>query len=264
MDLLINTFAFLFGAVVGSFLNVCIYRLPRRLSVVSPPSHCPKCQAPVAWFDNLPLVSFLTLRGKCRKCRAPIPFRYFLVELTSALLWLVLWIAYGPSWLFAVSILFFSLLFIAIITDLETGLIPDKLNVFGMASGLALGAFFPGAFAETLWFRGLIASGLGLLVGGGILLATGVIGTWAFKKDSMGGGDVKLLAMIGSFLGWKSVILVFFTAPFLALPVALYSRFLKKEETIPYGPFLAFAAIFHFFYGRLVWNFLVLGTVLKN
>lgn len=201
----------------------------------------------------------MILRGKCRKCTASIPFRYFLVELTSALLWLVLWLTYGPSWLFAVGVLFFSLLLVAIITDLETGLIPDRLNFFGMASGLALSALYPGSFGETLWFRGLLSSGLGLLVGGGILLGTGLVGTWVFKKESMGGGDVKLLAMIGSFLGWKSAILVFFTAPFLALPVALYSRLFKKEETFPYGPFLAFAAIFHFFFGRLVWNSLGLS-----
>jgi len=239
--------------VVGSFLNVCIYRLPRGLSIVSPPSHCPQCQAPVAWFDNLPLLSFLILRGKCRKCSVSILFRYFLVELASASLWLALWLIYGPSRLFVISIPFFSLLFVAIITDLETGLIPDRLNIFGMALGLALSVFFPTLFGETLWLRGLASSCLGLLAGGGMLLGTGVLGTWVFKKDSMGGGDVKLLAMIGSFLGWQSVILVFFTAPLLALPAALYCRFKKKEETIPYGPFLALAAIFYFFFGRLVW-----------
>jgi len=259
MILIYSIFAFLFGTVVGSFLNVAIHRLPQGLSVVAPPSHCPHCKTPIRWFDNLPLLSFIALKGKCRHCGATISSRYFLVELLSGILWLSLWMVYGFSWIFAAGIIFFSLLLVALVTDRETGLIPDKVTFFGMGAGLLLSALSPGSFGETSWFWGLSSSFLGLLVGGSLILAIGTVGTWVFKKDSMGGGDVKLMAMIGSFLGWQSVILVFFTAPFFALPAALYSRFFKKEETIPYGPFLALAAMVHFFCGRLLWHLLGLS-----
>ena len=249
-------FVFAVGAIVGSFLNVCIYRLPRDLSVVLPRSFCPQCKASIPWYENIPLVSYLLLRGRCFRCRRPIAFRYFLVELTTAGIAWFLWQRYGLSAEFVASAIFFAMILVATLTDFETGLIPDQITITGMIAGLALSVTGHGHFAQTLWYQKLLASAAGLLAGGGILLLTGWLGKLVFRKDSMGGGDVKLLAMIGAFVGVTKVSLIFFLAPFPALPFALWQRFMKKEETIPFGPFLALAGAFIFIEGDVALNFL--------
>jgi leader peptidase (prepilin peptidase)/N-methyltransferase len=245
------------GAAIGSFLNVCIYRLPRGLSLLAPSSSCPHCGAKIAWRDNIPLLSFWLLRARCRHCKEVISFRYFFVELVSALGWLALWLTYGLSGYFFTSGIFLSLLFVVILTDGETGLIPDAVTIPGMIAGLAASVLDPALFRETIWYRGLLSSGTGLLAGGVLLWLAGFLGRLVFKKDSMGGGDIKLLAMIGSFIGWQKVLLTFFTAPFLALPFALYARFARREATLPYGPFLALAAALQFFFGNTFISYLL-------
>ncbi len=249
-------FVFAAGAIVGSFLNVCIYRMPRDLSIVLPRSFCPHCKAMIPWYENIPLVSYLLLRGKCFRCRAPIAFRYFLVELTTAGIAWFLWQRYGLSAEFAASTIFFATIIVVTMTDFETGLIPDEITITGMIAGLALSVTGHGHFAQTLWYEKLLASGAGLLAGGGILLLVGWLGKLVFRKDAMGGGDVKLLAMVGAFVGVTKVGLIFLIAPFPALPFALWQRFVKKEETIPFGPFLALASAFIFMEGDRVLNFL--------
>jgi leader peptidase (prepilin peptidase) / N-methyltransferase len=249
-------FVFAIGAIVGSFLNVCIHRMPRDLSIVLPRSFCPKCKAMIPWYENIPLVSYLLLRGKCFRCRRPIAIRYFFVELTTAGIAWFLWQRYGLTAEFVTSTIFFAMLIVATMTDFETGLIPDQITVTGMILGVALSVTGHGHFPQTLWYQKLLASGAGLLAGGGILLLVGWLGKLVFRKDSMGGGDVKLLAMIGAFVGVTKVGLIFFLAPFPALPFALWQRFVKKEETIPFGPFLALAGAFIFVEGDAVLNFL--------
>ncbi|MFA7255250.1 MAG: prepilin peptidase [Candidatus Omnitrophota bacterium] len=249
-------FVFIVGAIVGSFLNVCIHRMPRDLSIVFPRSFCPQCKGQIPWYHNIPLVSYLLLRGKCFRCRRPIAFRYFFVELTTALIALVLWQRYGLSAEFVAGAIFFAMIIVATMTDFETGLIPDEITITGMIAGLALSVTGHGHFPEALWYQKFLASAVGLLAGGGVLLLTGWLGKLVFRKDSMGGGDVKLLAMIGAFIGVTKVGLVFFLAPFPALPFALWQRFVKKEETIPFGPFLAFAGAFMFIEGDVVLKFL--------
>lgn len=249
-------FVFATGAIVGSFLNVCIYRMPRELSVVFPRSFCPHCKVKIPWYENIPMVSYLLLRGKCFRCRRPIAFRYFLVELATALSAWFLWQRYGLSAEFVTSAIFFAMILVVTMTDFETGLIPDLITIPGMIAGLALSVTGHGHFVQTLWYQKLFASLSGLLAGGGILLLTGWLGKLVFRKDSMGGGDVKLLAMAGAFMGMPKVGIVFLLAPFPALPFAIWQRFVKKEETIPFGPFLAFAAAFIFMEGDVFLNFL--------
>jgi leader peptidase (prepilin peptidase) / N-methyltransferase len=248
-------FVFAAGAIIGSFLNVCIYRMPRDLSIVLPRSFCPHCKIMIPWYENIPLVSYLLLRGKCFRCRRPISIRYFLVELTTAVGAWLLWQRYGLSAEFAVSAIFLAMILVATMTDFETGLIPDEITITGMILGLALSVTGHGHFGQTLWYQKFLASLAGLLAGGGILILTGWLGKLVFRKDSMGGGDVKLLAMIGAFVGVTKVGLIFLLAPFPALPFAFWQRFVKKEETIPFGPFLALAAALVFMEGDAVLNF---------
>jgi leader peptidase (prepilin peptidase)/N-methyltransferase len=246
-------FVFAFGAIVGSFLNVCIYRMPRDLSIVLPRSFCPHCKAQIPWYENIPLLSYLLLRGRCFRCRRPITIRYFLVELATGSIAAFLWNRYGLSAEFIAGAIFFAMIIVATMTDFETGLIPDQITVPGMLLGLALSVTGHGHF-EGLWYQKLLGSLYGLLAGGGVLLLIGWLGKLIFRKDSMGGGDVKLLAMIGAFVGLTKVGLIFFLAPFPALPFAIWQRFVKKEETIPFGPFLALAGAFVFMEGDAILN----------
>ena len=252
MSLIAGFFVFAFGAAIGSFLNVCIYRLPREESIVRPASRCPHCLKAVAWYDNIPLVSFAMLGGKCRHCRKGIAWRYFWVELVNGLLWLFLWKMYGGSWFFAAGAILFSILLVVSVIDLETGLIPDKLSIPGIVTGLILSTIHPALQGKIVWTEGLLQSALGVLTGGGVLFLTGLLGNWIFKKESMGGGDVKLLAMLGAFLGVKDTVLTFLLAPFAAMPLALYIKFIRKVETIPYGPFLALAGACLFLFGEKI------------
>lgn len=252
MDSITLWFVFVFGAILGSFLNVCIYRMPRDLSVVLPRSFCPHCKAKIPWYENIPLLSYLLLRGRCFRCRRPIAIRYFFVELTTATLALLLWKRYGLSAEFVASAIFFVMIIVATMTDFETGLIPDQITIPGMILGLAFSVTGHGHFDQAFWYQRLLASAAGLLAGGGVLLLVGWLGKLVFRKDSMGGGDVKLLAMIGAFVGLTPVGLVFLLAPFPALPFAIWQRFVKKEETIPFGPFLALAGALVFMEGNAI------------
>lgn len=243
-------FIFLMGVCVGSFLNVCIHRFPREESVSKGRSKCTQCGTQINWYDNIPLFSYLILRGKCRSCGKGFSFRYFLVELLTGSTWFFLWKFYGEeSPFFWVGIVLFSILIGVTFTDLETGYIPDKFTFPGMGVGVVLSALFPMIHGETVWYHGLKSSAIGLLAGGGVILVMGLIGNVIFKKDTMGGGDIKLMAVLGAFLGMNKAVMVFFISPTIALPFALFTRLVKKEETIPYGPFIALAGAWAFLYG---------------
>ncbi|MSR77851.1 MAG: prepilin peptidase [Candidatus Omnitrophica bacterium] len=246
---MVDFFIFILGICIGSFLNVCIHRIPREESVVQGRSKCTQCGKQIAWYDNFPMVSYLVLRAKCRSCGKRFSFRYFLVEFLTGFLWLYLWKLCGPSPLFGAGIVLFSILVSVTFTDLETGYIPDKLTLPGMLVGLGFSAVFPSLLQQTFWAQGLMRSCVGLLAGGGILLLLGLAGNFIFKKETMGGGDIKLLAMLGAFLGIGKVLFVFFMAPMLSVPFALYTKLIKKEETMPFGPFIAAAGALAFIYG---------------
>ncbi len=249
-------FIFLLGLCFGSFLNVCIHRLPREQSIVVPASQCPQCKHSIAWYDNIPLVSFIILKAKCRHCAAPISIRYFLIELATGFLWLSLFMEFGWTAAFVAGVILISILLAVSVIDLETGLIPDRLTFPGMAAGVVAAGIAPGLLNQNVWYLGILYSALGLVIGGGILWLTAVLAKLVFRKESMGGGDIKLLAMIGAFVGAGKTVMVFFLAPFAALPFALYMKYVRKSETIPYGPYLAISGAVVFCFGDTLLSFL--------
>ena len=247
------------GAIVGSFLNVCIYRLPRGESIISPPSRCPNCEARIRWHDNIPVISYMVLKGRCRACGEKISARYVLVELVTALLFLALFIAFGPSAKFAAYAALGGSLIIATFVDFEIQEIPDEVSIFGLVAGFGFALMFPSLFGEAARFKAFWASLWGALVGGASIYIIGYLVEIVFKKEAMGGGDVKLLAMIGSFLGWKLVILTFFVAPVFGSIVGVILKIREGRQTIPYGPYLSLAALISIFWGERILKLLFYG-----
>lgn len=255
---LISVFVFALGTVFGSFFNVCIHRLPREESIIWPSSHCPSCRNTIAWYDNIPILSVLLLKGRCRHCGAQIALRYFIVELITGFFYLWIWFYFGFTAQAFVCAVLFSLLLIATVVDLEHQIIPDEVSLGGLAAGVLLSTLMPSIHGETIWWRSLLHSLAGALMGGAIIYATGVVGSFIFRKEAMGGGDVKLLAMLGAFLGWKKVILAFFLAPVLALPLGLF-LLVKRVRVIAYGPFLSLAGWVCFLWGDKIINWYFVG-----
>ncbi len=237
---------FLGGLAVGSFLNVCIYRLPRRVSVVFPPSHCPACKGRIMPWDNVPILSFVILRGRCRSCGAPIHWRYPTVEFLGGALSAACYMAFGLSFHFAVYYAFVCAMVVVAFVDLEFQIIPDEISLPFLAIGLA--ASF---FSQLGWRSSL----LGILVGGGTLVVFALFYLKITNTEGMGAGDFKLAAMIGAFLGWKLVLVVILLASLagalVGLALILFFR-LGRKTPIPFGSFLAPAAIFALFFGNLI------------
>lgn len=235
---------FLFGLVVGSFLNVCIHRLPRDASLIRPASHCPHCRTALRIRENIPLLSFLWLRGKCRACGTPISWRYPLVEISNAAGYLLLAWIFGIGVTTAVYALLFSALLVVTLIDFEHQIIPDEITLPGMALGLIA--------AATILPPGLINATVALLVGGGLFYLAALMSRWILRRDGMGGGDIKLIAMIGAFLGVRGMLLTIFLG---ALTGALFGTvqivFLGQQRgvPIPFGPFLALGALISLLFG---------------
>ncbi len=259
---------FLFGACIGSFLNVCVYRIPRDESVVTPRSHCPHCGKLIAWYDNVPVLSYLLLRAKCRHCGERISPRYMLIELLVAVLFTLIWLLYGllnrggSYWMILdpripVYWLAMAGLVVATFVDFEHYIIPDRISVGGVAAGLLLSALVPEMHGEHSRISAFEASVIGALAGGGLLWGVGFIGKLALKKEAMGMGDVKLLAAIGAFLGWQAVLFTVIVSSFAGSAVgisliALGGR--KWQSRIPYGPYIALGAMFWMLWGRDWWG----------
>ncbi|MDD2540128.1 MAG: prepilin peptidase [Desulfuromonadaceae bacterium] len=240
-----SLFVFVFGMVVGSFLNVCICRMPKDESIVSPPSHCPLCSYQLRWYDNIPVLSYLFLRGKCRGCGAHISLQYPLVELLNGLLALLLFLRFGPTLAFATLFLFCSALVVITFIDIEHQIIPDEISLPGIIVGFALSFFLKG--------HGWLNSLLGILLGGGSLLLVAFLYQRLTGKDGMGGGDIKLLAMMGAFLGWKAVPFIIFASSLVGSLIGITIMVLQKKDSklaIPFGPYLAFGAVLYIFYGK--------------
>jgi leader peptidase (prepilin peptidase)/N-methyltransferase len=252
IDNLLRVFLFCFGAAVGSFLNVCIYRLPRKESIVRPRSHCPHCKEFIAWYDNIPFLSYILLRGRCRHCREQISFRYFIVEMLTACLILLLFNYLGLSLFFWIYFVFFCSLIVASFIDIAIREIPDEITLGGMVIGLLLSTVFAQLHSTVSHGLALGRACLGLLAGGGAIYITGLIGNVIFRKESMGGGDVKLMAMVGAFFGWQLALLTFFIAPFFGAAVGLVLKIKKGQSLIPYGPFLSLAALISFLWGEKI------------
>lgn len=233
------------GALIGSFLNVCIFRLPRGESIVWPGSHCPLCTHSIEFYDNIPLLSYLWLGGRCRACRAPISVRYPLVEAANALGYLAIVWSFGLSG----TAIFYAMLFSALIvvtgTDLTHKMIPNVITVPGVVIGL-LGA-------ATVLPVGFINAVLGMAIGGGILWLLAWLSPYLFGKEGMGGGDIKLLAMIGAFLGWKPALLTIMIGSFTGSVVGISLialRMIKRDDHIPFGPFLVLGALLSMFFAQ--------------
>jgi len=235
---------FVLGCCIGSFLNVCIYRLPQALSIVSPRSFCPQCRTPVRGYDNIPLVSYLLLRGKCRSCGAKISWRYPLVETLTGALAVALFLKFGLTISFFASFAFTAALLVITFIDLDHRIIPDVISLPGIGIGFLLSFFLPNpSVTESL---------IGLLAGGGSLYLVAVGYQALTKREGMGGGDVKLLAMIGAWLGWKAVLFTLFFASLTGTLIGGGAMLIQKQGrhyAIPFGPFLAFAALAYLFFG---------------
>ena len=241
-----------FGAIVGSFINVCIFRLPKEESIVFPGSHCPSCQKPIAAWDNIPILSFFILRGRCRHCSSRISWQYPLVEFLTACFFVLFYSCFG----FTVKGGLYLLLALALLTetfiDLRHQIIPDVITLPGIVIGLVASAVFPGLHGENLWWAGLLRSLIGMLIGGGFFYVMGMIAEMILKKEAIGGGDIKLLAMIGALLGWSGVVWTIFVSSLVGSAVGIYMKMKSGEERIPYGPFIALGALFYLFFGQRV------------
>jgi leader peptidase (prepilin peptidase)/N-methyltransferase len=279
---------FSIGTVVGSFLNVCIYRIPWQKSVIWPSSTCPHCLSAIGAQDNIPIVSWIALRGECRGCAAPISMRYPLVEALVGLLFLgsfVIDVVGGPrvAWgqvaafqlvAAAYHALFLALLVAATFIDYDLTIIPDEITVTGMILAVAIGTIWPGVRPDlrsgptglpVSHLQGFGVGILGLAVGAGLTQAVRKCASFAFRREAMGFGDVTLMGMIGAFMGWQAAVLTFFLAPFFGLGHAGWKllRFVKKwilgdqlstaDRELPYGPYLSMAAAALFFLWPYLW-----------
>lgn len=257
---MLTVIVFIFGAIIGSFLNVCIHRMPRGKSIVWPGSHCPACEKKIPWYDNIPFISYLLLKGKCRFCKVKISARYIIVELLTACILVALFRIFGLTYDFFLYAIFSSGLIVATFVDIKHRIIPDEISI----GGIILGFLFNAVRSHIL------DSFLGIIIGGGIIYLTGKTFDLVYFKllkkppiqgetESMGGGDVKLLAMIGAFLGWQKALLTFFIAPFFGIIIGVINLAVRKDHAVPYGPFLSLAAILSLFYAdkiiRLIFNF---------
>ncbi|MBL8014177.1 MAG: prepilin peptidase [Candidatus Omnitrophica bacterium] len=319
---------FFLGAIIGSFLNVCIVRLPHGKSVVFPSSHCLKCQKNIAWYDNIPLLSYLFLFGKCRNCKAAISFRYFFVELITALSFLLFYQYFGFQIVLLPYLVMLCGFIVATFVDFEHRIIPDEVSMGGAVVGFVFSLFIPQLHGQDAFWKGGLWSLIGLLAGGGSIYVMGLLGNviiprsrrhldeilkeeffqvmqplskerfdglwkelercgylvdkgeignvlpsfWEVKRaedlkfgadfaglqkkvykllrmDTMGGGDVKLMAMVGAFMGWKLALLSFFLAPFFGAIYGMIEKLRTKESTIAYGPFLVLGALISLFKG---------------
>lgn len=258
-------FPFVLGLFIGSFLNVCIVRLPRGRSIVAPPSHCPRCRERIKWYDNIPVLSFFILHGRCRNCGLPISWRYPLVELMNGIVFLWTYYAFGIGGEGILVMAVCSALIVITFIDLEHQIIPDVITLPGMFIGLALAPFFMTTLTDPLPFflervlspdatyiRAFLNSLIGLVLGAAPLLIIGWLWERIRHVEAMGGGDIKLMGMMGSFLGWKGAFLTIMLGALSGSLVGGVLILLKKhsaEKVIPFGPFLAVGAAVSLFYG---------------
>lgn len=300
---------FLFGATIGSFLNVCIYRLPKHERVLdawsslgNPPSSCPFCQQRIKWYDNIPIFGWLMLMGRCRFCRHSIPFRYALIEFLNGALfvllyWMIvpagfsakisdscLWTSIGPlsdpnllpatlktavNLQFLYVLVLTEALLVATFIDFDLQIIPDSVTLPGAIVGFGGAILFPKLWLTPVWldwFRvpewvaaypwlhAVAVSVVGAIVGGGMVWVVRIIGHWILRQEAMGFGDVILMAMVGSYVGWQATVLIFLFAPVFALAVIAVQWLTKRVHVIPYGPYLSLATLFVILCWQPLWD----------
>jgi leader peptidase (prepilin peptidase) / N-methyltransferase len=248
--------AFVFGAIVGSFLNVCIIRIPKGDSIVDPPSHCPSCKTDIRFYDNIPLLSYMALLGRCRACGERISPRYFFVELLMSCLAVALYYQFGFSLAFLASFVFVAALIVISFIDLDVRIVPDVISLPGIVAGLLFSVVARYGINDPFeLIPSPLSALIGVLVGGGFLLAL----AWAYEAftgvEGMGGGDIKLLAMIGAFLGWTSIPFTLFFASFAGSVIGLgfmIGKGVGRRFALPFAPFLCLGALLYLFFGNVL------------
>ncbi len=253
-ELTVYAFVFAYGAAIGSFLNVCVYRIPAGLSIVSPPSSCVSCKSKIAFYDNIPILSYIILRGRCRNCGIKISIEYPAVELLTALFTVALYYKFSLTAEFFAYFLLVSALIAITFIDIRHKIIPNIISLPGIVVGFLVVAalsYYRGGL--DLLAHSLIDSLLGFLIGGGVLLAIATLYHGLTGRDGMGGGDIKLLSMLGAWLGWKGVLVTLFGGSLVGSVIGVIMMiFLGKDSkyALPFGPYLALGAIVHIFFGE--------------
>ena len=253
MNVLVVGLIFIFGLCIGSFLNVCIYRLPSSMSIVNPSrSICPQCKSAISFYDNIPVFSYLWLKGRCRHCQAAISLRYPLVELMTGIIAVDVFFMFGPTIAGSIYFIFISSLLVITFIDIDHKIIPDVISLPGIPIGLAASFVLPAMTFKTAL--------LGMLAGGGSLWIVAWTYSLITRKEGMGGGDIKLLAMIGAFIGWKGVVFTIFAASVAGTVLGMIVMLVKGKDlkyAIPFGPFLSIGAMSYLFFGEKVlsWYF---------
>ncbi|MEW6188688.1 MAG: prepilin peptidase [Actinomycetota bacterium] len=240
---------FIFGLAVGSFLNVCIYRLPRKESIIFPNSHCPHCGGVIKIYDNIPLVSYLLLKGRCRYCEGRISIQYPLVELLTGLLFLFCFLKFGPSTRFLSASFFTSILLLVAAIDLKHKIIPNKVILPALVIQAILVILSnPQAMSSSL---------IGFFIGGGLLLLVALLAHLFLRREGMGGGDIKLAAFLGIFLGWYVLIALFlgFLLGAIAGIALIIFKEMSRRDIIPFGPFLALGGLITLFFGPQIFHY---------
>jgi leader peptidase (prepilin peptidase)/N-methyltransferase len=264
MNWFVDGAMFVFGAVVGSFLNVCIYRMPREDMSIKRPrrSVCFSCGGQIHWYDNLPIVSYIVLRGRCRSCGAAFSVRYPLVELLTAVLFLLIWRRFGVDVATPIYLVFTSALIVASFIDIDHFIIPDEISLPGIGIALVLGILLPVIRPDSAFLPDTSGDAiLGGIIGGGSLWSIGAIAKAILRREAMGFGDVKLLTMVGLLVGWKITILTIVFSAFIgvliSLPIHLFQR-KGRYAHLPYGPYLSLAAVLCLFWDKQkLWEFYV-------
>ncbi len=249
--LIIKVIIFLLGLIIGSFLNVCIYRIPNKISISYPPSHCPNCEHKLNALDLIPVLGFLINRGRCRYCKEKISIQYPIIELIIAIIFLFLFNKFGFCIYFVKYAVITSLLIIVTLIDLKTQEIPDGLIIFGLIAGLLFNLY--DIKADML--KGI----LGFLLGGGTFLIIAMV-----TQGAMGGGDIKLMAVLGLFFGWEMIILIALLSFLLGAIISLIliaTKIKGRKDFIPFGPFISIAALITIFYGQQILQLYMLSIV---
>lgn len=251
--ILLTIIAGIFGLLFGSFANVCVYRIPRHESVSYPGSHCPACGQAIAWYDNVPLLSYLLLRGRCRHCGTHIALRYPLLEGLMGISWAWLTWHFGPTLALLMALMLVTMLWILTLIDLETGLLPDALTVPGIGLGMAF----------SFWIGDPLSSLIGIVAGYGVFWLLARLFLLATKREGMGHGDFKLLAMLGAFFGWQALPFIVFISSLSGAVVGSLYLWLSRRgmrAAVPYGPFLAVAGVAWLLWGSgMRWYLGMLG-----
>lgn len=253
-NLIIGFVSFCAGLCIGSFLNVCISRLPQGLSIVHPGSRCPKCGTHIRFYDNIPVLSYLVLGAKCRSCGNSISVRYPAIELLTGAMACGIVLKYGLTFSALIYFLFIAALIVVAFIDLDHRIIPDSISLPGVAAGLLASLVLP----QITWTDSLI----GTLAGGGSLFAVAMGYYLVTGKEGMGGGDIKLLAMIGAFTGWQGVAFTIFAASATGTAVGLVlmaSAGKNLKFAVPFGPFLSLGAVVYIFFGQAIIHWYLMG-----